>query len=169
MNCVEWETRVALHAGGDLVGADAMEVERHLGECSACQLLWSGVRETLAVLQAAHEEVPAAAHFTAVRSRVMAELERSARPWRRLAWISGVGLAAAALLLVFALRPSRPLPEPPRLLASIPSAPVVVSSAVAPVVHHPVRRVTAHLPSRTPLTIKLQTTDPNIVIYWIAD
>ncbi len=41
MNCVEWEARVALHAGGDLAGANAMGVERHLGECSACQLLWS--------------------------------------------------------------------------------------------------------------------------------
>jgi hypothetical protein len=164
MNCVEWETRVALHAGGDLAGADAAEVERHLGECSACQLLWSGIRESLAVLQAAHAEVPSAAHFTAVRSRVMAELERSARPWRRLAWISGVGLAVAALLLMVALRPSPVVPQAPRLLASIPSAPVVVKTA--PLVHRPVRRVAAH---RAPLTIKLQTTDPNIVIYWIAD
>ena len=78
MNCADWETRVALHAGGDLTGAKAMEVEQHLGECSACQLLWSGVRESLAELQAAHGDLPAAAHFTAVRGRVMAELERSA-------------------------------------------------------------------------------------------
>ena len=49
MNCVEWETRVALYAGGDLAGADAMDVERHLEECSACQSLSSGVRESLAV------------------------------------------------------------------------------------------------------------------------
>jgi hypothetical protein len=42
MNCADWETRVALHAGGDLTGAKAMEVEQHLGECSAYQLLWSG-------------------------------------------------------------------------------------------------------------------------------
>ena len=68
MNCADWEARVALHAGGDLTGAKAAEVEQHLGECSACQLLWSGVRESLAELQAAHEELPAAAHFTAVRA-----------------------------------------------------------------------------------------------------
>jgi hypothetical protein len=165
MNCVEWETRVALHAGGDLAGADAAEVERHLGECSGCQLLWSDVRESLAVLRAAHAEVPAAAHFTAVRSRVMAELERSAQPWRRLAWISGVGVAAA-LLLLFALWPSpRAIPQAPRMLASIPPAPVVAKAAP----RRPARRVVARAPSRPPLTVKLQTTDPNIVIYWIAD
>ncbi len=167
MNCVEWETRVALYAGGDLAGADAMDVERHLEECSACQSLSSGVRESLAVLQAAHAEVPSSAYFTAVRSRVMAELERSARAWRRLAWISGVGVAAA-LLLMFALWPSpRAVPQAPRMLASIPPAPAVVKAASA--VHRPVRQVVAHVPSRTPLTVKLQTTDPNIVIYWIAD
>lgn len=167
MNCVEWETRVALHAGGDLAGADAAEVEWHLGECSACQSLWSDVRESLTVLQAAHMEAPAAAHFTAVRSRVMAELERSAQPWRRLAWISGVGVAAA-LLLMFALRPSpRVVPQAPRILASIPPAPVVVKAA--PAVRRTVRQVVARVPSRMPLTVKLQTTDPNIVIYWIAD
>jgi Putative zinc-finger len=166
MNCVEWETRVALHAGGDIAGAEAVEVERHLGECSACQVLWSGVRESLAVLQAAHAEVPAAAHFTAVRARVMAELERSARPWRRLAWISGVG-AVAALLLLAELWPARVVPEAPRMLASIPPGPEVVKAPVA--VRPPARRAVAHAPRRAPLTIKLQTADPNIVIYWIAD
>ena len=172
MRCIEWEERVALHAGGDLTGAEAVEVERHLGECSACQVLWSGVRESLAVLQAAHVELPAAAHFTAVRSRVIAELERNARPWRRLAWISGV--AAVAALLLLALWPARVVQEAPRMLAWIPpatkEAPVAL---VAPAVRSPVRprvrQAVALVSRREPLTIKLQTADPNIVIYWIAD
>jgi anti-sigma factor RsiW len=168
MNCVEWEARVALHAGGDLAGAEAVEVERHLAECAACQLLWSGVRKSLAVLQAAHGELPAAAHLTAVRSRVMAELERGTRPWRRLAWISGAAaVAALALVLALALWPARVVPEPPRLLAWIPPAPEVVKPA--PVVRPHVRQVVPRAPRRAPLTIKLQTADPNIVIYWIAD
>jgi hypothetical protein len=166
MNCVEWETRVALHAGGDVTGAEAGEVERHLGECSGCQVLWSGVRESLAVLQAAHVELPEAAHFTAVRSRVMAELERGARPWLRLAWISGIAVAAALLLLV-ALWPARVVPQAPRLLASIPPAPAVAKAS--PVVRPRVRPMVARAQRKEPLTIKLQTADPNIVIYWIAD
>lgn len=166
MTCVEWETRVALDAGGDLAGAEAAEVERHLGECSACQVLWSGVRESLVVLQAAHAEAPLAAHFTAVRARVMAELERNARPWRRLAWVAGAA-AVAALLLVAMLWPARPVPRAPRLLARIPSAPEVVKAA--PVARPAARRMVAHAPRRAPLTIKFQTADPNIVIYWIAD
>jgi anti-sigma factor RsiW len=161
MNCVEWETQVALYAGGDLTGAKAPAVERHLGECSACQVLCSGVRESLAVLQAAHAELPAPADFTAVRSRVMSELERRARSWRRLAWISGV--AAAVVLVVLAIWPARVVPEPPRVLARIP---------MAPEVRMPVRQVAAHVgraKRRAPLTVKWQTADPKIVIYWIAD
>ena len=162
MNCVEWEERVALHAGGDLTGAEAAAVERHLGECSACQLLWSGVRESLSVLQAAHAELPAAADFTAVRSRVRAELERRARPWGRLAWISGV--AAAAVLLLVAMWPARvAVPEAPRMMARIPPAPAV------PVLVRRAAARAAHRPGRAPLTVKWQTADPKIVIYWIAD
>lgn len=168
MRCVDWEVRVALHAGGDVMGAEAVDVERHLGECSDCQLLWTGVRESLAVLQAAHAELPLAAHFTAVRSRVMAELERRARPWRRLAWIFGAAAAAALLLLAF--WPARVVPEAPRMLAWIPPAPEVAKArpAVRPPVRQAVGRIAA-APRRAPLTVKLQTSDPNIVIYWIAD
>ena len=176
MNCVEWETRVALHAGGDLTGAEALEVERHLGECPGCQAFWSELRTTLADLRTAHADVPAAAHFTAVRSRVMAELHRGQRPWRRLAWISAVA-AVAALLLLVSLRPAHvvPAPKAPRLLASIPPerepVPVapVVRHAARHVAHPAVRHAVEHTPPRAPLAIKLQTDDPNIVIYWIAD
>jgi hypothetical protein len=70
------------------------------------------------------------------------------------------------LLLVLALRPGREVPQPPRLLARIPPAPAAVKAATE---IRPVRQVVARVPRRAPLTIKLQTTDPNIVIYWIAD
>ena len=144
-----------------------MDVEQHLGECSACQLLWSGVRESLAVLQAAHEELPAAAHFTAVRGRVMAELERQraalAKARLDLRRRRGGGIAVD----VRAVAVARAVPEAPRMLASIPPAPAVVKAA-PPV--RPARPAgSGACTARTPLTVKLQTTDPNIVIYWIAD
>jgi hypothetical protein len=161
MNCVEWQERIALHAGGDTGAGEAADGERHLGECPGCQVFWSGLRECVADLREAHEELPDAAHFTAVRTRVMVELERSRQVWRRLAWISGL---VALVLLTVALWPrGKALPEPPRMVAAIPAAPLVV-----PVRHtRPVRR--AEKVARTPVTVQLQTADPNIVIYWIAD
>jgi len=170
MNCVEWEERVALHAGGDLAGGEAAVVEQHLGECPACQVLWSGLREDLSMLKAAHAELPAAAHFTAVRSRVMAELERQARPWWKWSWIYGFA-AVAAILMLLAVWPRGPVPVAPRILASIPEAPLVVAAAPAPAPPpRPHReRVLLAAAHREPLTIKMQTADPNIVIYWIAN
>ena len=178
MNCSDWEERIALHAGGDLPPAEAAEVERHLRECAGCQVLASGLQQSLALLKEEHDEPLAGAHFSAVRARVVAELERGA-PWaRRRAW--GYGLAAAAavaLLAVLTLRPGR---TPVRL------APAVVATNHAPVVAvreplsplpPPHRRVARRVvrpnvpddPDPEPLIVKLQTDDPNVVIYWIAD
>jgi hypothetical protein len=114
------------------------------------------------VLRSAHNEPIDAAHYTAVRSRVIAEIERSHTPWRRLAWISGVAALMAAVLFMIALR--RPDIAPPPLVAiAIPPPPE--SPRPAPM---RVRQRTAAV-HHEPITIKLQTSDPNIVIYWIAD
>ena len=157
MNCAEWEERIALHAGGDLAGGEATEIERHLADCPGCQLFWSGMRGTLADLQEAHAGGIEAADLAAVRAGVMAQIERRQRVWRRLAWVSGVGIAAA-LLLTAVLRPG-PLPRPPeRVVLRIPEPPMVRT-----VVRRPLPKKAA------PMLVKWQTADPNIVIYWIGE
>jgi len=166
MNCMEWEERVALHAGGDLAGGEAEEVERHLADCPGCQVFWSGMREALATLQDAHADDVPAAVFTSVRAGVMAEIERGRKAWRRLAWVSGVGIAAM-VLVGLAIRPG-PLPgPPPRVGVQIPAAELVRTAERG---GPPPRRLQPGLtapPSR--VLVKLQTADPKIVIYWIAD
>ena len=119
------------------------------------------------LLRAAHNHPLDAAHYTAVRARVLAEIEGTRSPWRRLAWISGAGALAAALLLALAVERRPTLPPLPQVVAAIPAAPA------APVVRErPIQTAAAQpapRPPREPLTIKLQTSDPNIVIYWIAE
>jgi hypothetical protein len=175
MNCRDWEERIALHAGGDLAPAEAEEVERHLRECAGCQVLASGLRQSLAWLKEEHDEPLAGAHFSAVRARVVAELERGA-PWaRRRAW--GYGLAAAAvvaLLAMLALRPGRtPVRLAPPVVAANHAPVVAVREPVSPPPPHRrvVRRKVKQEPAAQPepLIVKLQTDDPNVVIYWIAD
>lgn len=113
------------------------------------------------ILRAAHDEPLAEAHYAVVRARVLAEIERSRNPWRRLAWVSGVGAIAAALLLLIPWgRPELPPLRPVAIV--IPPAPPAPAPKIQAVASAPRQR-------RTPLTIKLQTSDPNIVIYWIAD
>jgi hypothetical protein len=168
MNCLDWEERVALHAGGDLEGRELEEVERHLGDCPGCQVFWSRLRETLAGLRECHQEDVPTEHFAAVRAGVAAEIERGRRVWKRLAWVSGVGIAAA-LVLGLALRPA-PLPGPPvRAALTIPAAPLQARAAGPTVSLRPAGSLPYKGHHAEPIVVKLQTADPKIVIYWIAD
>jgi hypothetical protein len=157
MNCVDWEERIAWYAGGDLAPVPAQAVERHVTECAGCQMLLSGLRESLSLAREAHGEPVDAAHFAAVRARVFAELERGpGRRWR-FGWV--LAMAAAAVVLLIALRP-----QPEQHLALpmplAPSAPVVAKAAL------PRREVAP--PSET-VVVKIETDNPDVVLYWIAE
>jgi anti-sigma factor RsiW len=188
MNCNDWEERIALHAGGDLPPAEAAEVERHLRECAGCQVLASGLKQSLALLKEAHDEPLAPAHFSAVRARVVAELEqerqRGALWARRRAWSYGLAAVAVALLAMLTLRSGRPpivashrQPLSNVRGSDVLSEPRTLESGTGPTLPRPHRRVARRVaPSNAPdtsagepLIVKLQTDDPNVVIYWIAD
>ncbi|HUB80179.1 MAG TPA: zf-HC2 domain-containing protein [Bryobacteraceae bacterium] len=165
MNCVEWEERIALYAGGDLARAEAQPVERHVAKCAGCQVLLSGLRESLALVREAHGEPIEAAHFAAVRARVLAGLERApARRWR-YAWAGA--LAAAVLLVGLWPRPELhmavPIPKAPAAPAIARTVPPPHPRALAkPRPPEPVQQASA------PMVVKLLTDDPDVVIYWIT-
>jgi hypothetical protein len=100
-------------------------------------------------------------------------LESQARPWWTRSWVYGFAVASAALLVLLAVWPRGPVPVAPRMLASIPAPPLVVATAPTTALKPEPRprRELALLASahREPVTVKLQTSNPNIVIYWIAD
>jgi anti-sigma factor RsiW len=196
MNCSDWEERIALHAGGDLPPAEAAEVERHLRECAGCQVLASGLKQSLALLREAHDEPLAAAHFSAVRARVVAELGQERRPLWRRAWSYGLAAVAVALLVMLALRLGRtperraPVVAANHLLGNdqpnhrqplsnvrgseSASEPRTSESGRGPNLLPPHgsvarREVRSNVPDPEPLIVKLQTDDPSVVIYWIAD
>ncbi len=179
MNCREWEERLALYAGGDLVPAEKAEVERHLQDCAGCQMFLSGLTEGLQVLRDAHAEEPATAHFAAVRARVLSELGRDRRPWWSGGWALGLAAAALAVLMAVWMRPPRREVPPPEIARVSPPAGVPVPAPKAPrpaPVPHVSRRAQPRLPQLKPamepvkpLVVKLVTDDPNVVIYWITE
>jgi hypothetical protein len=170
MNCREREERIALYAGADLPGASAVEVERHLRDCAGCQVFASGLREALDLLRDQHTEPVAAAHYTALRARVLGALDRPRRV-RRWLW------APAALALVLAAgvgidRRMRvaPLPHVPlraRAAPALTAAPARPNPPARP--RRPARP--APKPSRRsePVLVRLQTSDPDVVILWITE
>jgi hypothetical protein len=163
MNCRDWEERIA----GD---SDDPGVVRHLGDCVGCQVFASGLRQALETLRAAHaDEIPEAA-YTAVRARVMAEL----RPRRRWGWVWAVAGAALVLVAVAGVERGMRVAELPAVALRGPGAPEL--RAVAP------RAAARKKPARKPawpadsrryrteeVLVKLETGDPDVVIYWIAE
>jgi predicted anti-sigma-YlaC factor YlaD len=180
MHCKDWEERVALHAGGDLVAnpAEAAGVERHLAGCAECRVLSAGMKESLETLQGAHAEAVAPGVYTAVRGRVLGALKAEAgrMAWWRRGWVLGLAAAVVITVLGLASWPGRRVETlTPRVVAVIPLAPA--AQALRPVRPgsrpHKRRAATTEqvrdpAPSQ-PLMVRLVTDDPNVIIYWIAD
>jgi len=170
MNCADWEERIALYAGSDLGPAKAAEVERHLAECAGCQMFAGGLKASLGLLRDAHGEALDAAHFAAVRSRVVAQLAHERRPLWRRAWVYGLAAVAAALLVALALRPSRWVaPRPPEVAMVRPPAAATVRPTPPP---RPVRARHKPRPKVAPgepVLVRLVTDNPDVVIYWISE
>ncbi len=180
MNCREWEEAIALYAGGDLDApahrATRLEVERHLAECPGCQIFAGGMIECLEAMRAGHREEIAPAHFTALRSRVLARLQPA--PWWRRRWLRGAALAAVALCALWLAMADRTIRRP------VPPPQVALARPRAPFLTMPVRpapprgvlrktgpppRASKPAPPEEPLTVQIVTDDPDVVIYWVTN
>ncbi len=168
MRCAEWEERIALAAGGDLSGGAAAEVEAHLARCAGCHEFAGELRDGLDLLRESHgDSIPAAA-YTAVRARVMTEIGRR-RAWR-FAW----ACAAAAMLLAVAGLQHGTRVEPLRRVAPAPPEAAEVGNLDAAHAHpvprqRRVRRPAVAQAHNETVLVKLETGNPDIVIYWIAE
>jgi anti-sigma factor RsiW len=186
MNCRDLEARIALYAEGDLVEREALEVEAHLASCGACREFLIALQDSQAGLSRLRTEDPDAAALDRVRRGVVAQLTAEARP-RRVAWFwpawAAGGALAAALVFGVVLRSPKPAPRP--MVAARRVAPPVPLASVqsSPRPERRVRRARrVPQPSREPeevgrtpsvpeptLLVKLETPDPNVVIYWIVE
>ena len=168
MNCPGWEERIALYAEGD---QPSQETERHLAACPDCRDFAEGLKQSLATLRAAHEQPIGAAHFAALRARVLAQIDRPHRPLWRLAWIGGLAALVAVLVFLFWPQPVEPI----RVAVARPPAPSPSPATLPVPPNPPLKRVARRKPApkvrppAEPLLVKLITDDPDVVIYWIAN
>jgi len=173
MNCREWEERIALAAGGDLDGAGRTELDRHLSMCAQCRDFARSLADSLDEMRAAHTAEIASAHFAAVRARVLAALRLPSRriTWRGIVWRGLIAACAAVAVLapIAVVRLDQPLPPPPRVAPARPAAPsLAIFAAPRPVPQRHVRRRKSPYPPE-PLLVKIETDNPDVVIYWIAN
>jgi hypothetical protein len=93
---------------GDRSEPDLAEAHAHVSDCEACQRELDRLHQRTALLRALPTMSPSRNHFPSIKARWQWE-----RNQRRLRMMSGVGIAAAAMLLVTVV--GRDLIQPPAL------------------------------------------------------
>jgi predicted anti-sigma-YlaC factor YlaD len=158
MTCPECEESLALESSGE-------ELDRHMAACTECRELAAELRSnTEALREMAAVELPS------VRGAVVARLraENARRQMTRWGWALA---AAAALLIGFGVS------RHPRLAPTMVSSGTQVGHAVAPAARPLVasaRRFAHRRQAKPPappqiLKVKMFTSDPDVVIYWIVE
>ena len=168
MSCTDVQREIAAES-------DAPEVRAHLDACEQCRDFAEQITADHALFKSL--DAPSAASLEAVRRNVMAQVARE-RSRRMRLWPAFAAATAACLLLVWAATmrnlANEPIQLPKPVLAVAAPPPNWQAHAVArrPVVRRIVRH--AHpapllAQSSEPLTIKMFTKDPNIVVIWLVD
>lgn len=108
--------RLPLLAGGELIGEERRQVERHLRGCTDCQDLRDRHEGSLSALRVASASIPGGldAPHASLWPDVAARIRESRQPAARTAWIrwglaSASGIAAG--LMIFACWPRATAPE----------------------------------------------------------
>jgi len=174
MSCDAFEKLIALDAGATSlrrIGAARCA----LSTCAPCRELAQSLRESQAALKglsqdALDERVVAAWRRGLLARTDAAEPRRAALGWP-WAWAAAAAMALVALLAV-------PGPRGGRLFHHLwgrrfrlpwQARPAPPPQPPAPVVHRRTRHRRAPTPAPGPLMVKLETPDPNVVIYWMVD
>lgn len=169
MNCEQWQLAIALDVEGDLPETEGVALREHLEICAGCRLFAEEMKASQETLHSLAEEgVP----VMAVHARVMEQVA----PRRRVGWLWGLAAVAVMAVLVLAgvrmvWRQEPVVPPPSVQIATVPPPAIAFTPPARPLfraaVHH-VRPVAASAPAQ-PLKIKMFTSDPNVVVYWLVD
>lgn len=190
MNCPSFERLIALWVEGDLPGSEAAAVEEHLRTCSPCHQFAQELKASQAALGILRQDTVEERVFRSLRAGVLKKLPvENARP-SVPTWQYALAAGLIVVLAVSVLKLALPSKAPTKLApvaashpASAPAARPAPSLPPHPLSHAsgaggPARQARSVLTARAdsegfqtsqPLTIKLVTDNPNVVIYWLVD
>jgi len=185
MNCKHSENDLALYVEGDLPEAKAKEMEVHVLACTGCRQVLAELSRSQAVFKSIRQETVSAAELAELRVRVMERVAvRKPKPfWGR--WVYALAGAAFVVVIVAgvlareghrdekAVKVVELAPPPPAVQAVVAPAKVETQNPVKVNVKHRARKKVIQPKvspePAAPMMVKLQTDDPNIVIYWLFD
>jgi hypothetical protein len=178
MTCEQARELAALAVSGDVTAAERRSLDLHNSGCQRCRAEAEGFDDLLAQLGAMREEDLPESAAAAVRARVLAEIPTHHRPGWLAAWPAFAAVVVGSLVLVVLLRPGAPVLHPgPQQPATAPvqttqteiaSAAPAPAPEAAPAKPHRVRHSAPNEPAE-PTVVHMFTSDPDVVIYWIAD
>jgi anti-sigma factor RsiW len=178
----------ALAASGDATPAELHAFKTHAATCAACTAEAAAFDLLRRQLHSLGEAAAPVTVYAAVRARVVSEIEgRGRRRWV-LAWSSLAAVAACGVIAVFALHRAAPVAEdlavlrPPAASVAIASIQNDNSRISPPPEPHRIRKIARRIvPQETgaptvlqpigvqPIVVHMFTSDPDVVIYWVAD
>lgn len=165
------EARLALYLRGDLSSADYRAVAQHVAGCSECKGKLADLSRSYELLVSSFEE-PTPDELSTVRSAVVARIRtRSRGPVWRI-WAVAASAVVAVILVLANLPLQTPTAQPP-VASTAPPVAIRISPPPPPMIPAPHRRIVGRAPTMTLLTrterpalLKINTSDPNIVILW---
>ena len=190
MTCGDFEKLIALDVEGDLPSQKTGSLTEHLWACGHCREFAAGLQASQAMLKELQDDAPDEATLREVRRGILNRLPAEPAPSLFASWrfALGAGLVAILILAIIVLRHPSGTPAPhasgkkeaPMTLEAVRQPPTAPLLTPAQSLEHPraERRkrpltVSQHgnLPwqHHEPLTVKLITDNPNVVIYWQVD
>jgi len=159
MNCQECELMLALDER-------SAELDAHLVGCPGCSELATEMAANSDALREMNAEP-----MPQVRSMVLAEIRAQESRRRVMRWGWALAAAAAVVVVFGVARKDRAKPDVGRPFQTAAALPRAEQKA------EPVQRTVAKRPVEArrrpgmvaPLRVKMLTSDPNIVIYWIVE
>lgn len=187
MSCERFEKWIALYIEGDLAERKARRVEAHLAGCAACRERAESLAQSQQALKSLRAEAVDARTLEQVRRGVLDQIaagQRAPQSWLWLAWryvLAGVLVAIAGATLWWRshrAEPVRPVvarapvaAQSPDLGAPAPPTVAATRPQKHPRLAHRSNPATPRQPAEEsePLLVKLQTDDPNVVIFLLVD